>query len=285
MDDNFNLKWKSHQSHTQSLLSELISSQEFADVTLVCNDFKQLKAHKFMLSSCSTVFKSILQNNKEHPFIYLRGINTNEMMAILQFIYLGETTFNQDMMKDFLQVGNDLGIKELKEYHAFDAQAAQLNPESSRKIYFDDNRPMDNNPVSTPAYFHDVHIVQYNPQQSTKPMMKIESRDGALADYEGRETFSCEVCHKVYYSKIGLAQHINSIHEGKKYACDECSYQATRQFQLGEHKKAMHSSTTYQCSTCNWTCKWKTQMNSHLKSHQQLQENLHSTEELQTFNS
>ena len=89
MDEKFNLKWQSHQSHTKSLISELIVSQEFADVTLVCDDAKQLKAHKFMLSSSSTVFKSILKSDKEHPFIYLRGIKTNDMMAILQFIYNG----------------------------------------------------------------------------------------------------------------------------------------------------------------------------------------------------
>ena len=280
MDENFSLKWKSHRSHTQGLLSELISSQEFADVTLVCDDARQLKAHKFMLSSCSTLFKSILQNNKDSPFIYLRGIKTNDMMAILEFIYLGETTFDQDRMKDFLQVGNDLGIKELKEA-SLDDPATKLKTESQRKVYFD-MRSADNStdikPVSPSAYYYDVETgLQYEPKPSTKPKTRTESRDVALAEFEDREKFLCDICNKAYYNKVGLAQHIESIHEGKKYACDECSYEATRQFQLREHKKALHSGTTYQCSTCNWTCKWKTHMTRHLKTHEQVQENfLHS---------
>ena len=280
MDEKFNLKWQSHQSHTKSLISELIVSQEFADVTLVCDDAKQLKAHKFMLSSSSTVFKSILKSDKEHPFIYLRGINTCDMMAILQFIYVGEATFHQDRMSNFLQVGKDLGIQELKEYHAINAPAMQWNVESSEAKYSHEKRSInyvhDINPDSKQAYLNDSYLVQYNPKQSTRSRVKNESRDLALAE---KDQFPCDVCHKVYYSKVGMIQHKNSTHEGKKYGCDECSYQATRLFQLGEHKKAMHSSTTYQCSTCNWTSKWKTHMNTHLKSHQQVQEKLLSQED------
>ena len=278
MDDNFNLKWKSHQSHTQSLLSELISSQEFADVTLVCNDFKQLKAHKFMLSSSSTVFKSILQSDKEHPFIYLRGIKTHDMMAILQFIYVGEATFHQDQMKDFLQVGKDLGIQELKEYQAINAQTMdQWNAEGFVGRSSNASRLINNiatNPDSKPTYPNDSYLVKYNPKLSTKLKVKTESRDKAITEYAGRDQFPCDVCNKVYYTLSGMLQHKDSIHEGKKYGCDECSYQATRQFQLGEHKKAMHTNTTYQCSTCNWTTRWKTHMSTHLKTHQQIEEKL-----------
>merc|ERR1719300_1991502 len=141
MDNKFNLKWKTHQSHTKSLISELIVSQEFTDVTLVCDDANQLKAHKFMLSSSSTVFRSILQSDNEHPFIYLRGINARDMQAILQFIYLGEATFHYDRMNELLQVGKDLGIKELREYHAISAEEMQIN---SRGNYSNEVKSINN---------------------------------------------------------------------------------------------------------------------------------------------
>jgi len=279
MDDKFNLKWQLHQKHTQSLISELIVSQEFSDVTLVCDDAKQFKAHKFMLSSSSTFFKSILLSDREHPFIYLRGINTYDMKAILQFIYMGEATFRQDRMNDFLQLGKDLGIKELKEYQALDAQAMELNVESSEDKYSKAKRSIHNFNDITPeikqAYFN---VVKYNPNHGTKPKMKTES-GAVLPEYEGREQFPCEVCQKVYFTKTGLMQHVDSTHEGKKYGCDECSYQATRPFQLKEHKKALHTNTTYQCSTCNWTSRWKTHMNTHLKTHLQVQETLLSPDD------
>ena len=269
MDNKFNLKWKTHQSHTKSLISELFVSQEFTDVTLVCDDANQLKAHKFMLSSSSTVFRSILQSDKEHPFIFLRGINAQDMQAILQFIYLGEATFHYDRMNEFLQVGKDLGIKELREYHAISGGEMQI---SSRGNYSNEVKSINNifdiNTESKSAYSHTDYMVQYN----NKPSTKTESKNTSIVEFAERDQFACDICNKVYNSKGGLWDHKNSVHKGIKYACDECSYQATRQYQLGEHKKAKHGCTTYQCSTCNWTTKWKTHMNTHLKTHQQVQD-------------
>ena len=176
-----------------------------------------------------------------------------------------------------------LGIQELKEYQAINAQTMdQWSAEGFVGRSSNASRLINNivtNPDSKPTYPNDSYLVKYNPKLSTKLKVKTESRDKAITEYAGRDQFPCDVCNKVYYTLSGMLQHKDSIHEGKKYGCDECSYQATRLFQLGEHKKAMHSSTTYQCSTCNWTSKWKTHMNTHLKSHQQVQEKLLSQED------
>lgn len=283
MKDKFNFKWQSYESHTKSLISALLVSQEFADVTLVCDDTKQLKAHKFILSSSSTVFKSILQSEKELPYIYMRGINSHDMQAILQFIYLGEATFHQDRMEDFLQVGKDLGITELKEYQAISVQEFQLNEESKTKSSNkkrSSNKVTDTNSDSKPVNFSLNELEHHKPNPNINPKVKTESSEIDFAEFAERDQFPCDVCFKVYATKMGMLQHKNNVHNGKRYGCDECSYQATRQYQLGEHKKAMHSSTTYQCSTCNWTSKWKTHMNSHLKSHQQDEEKFQSTDPL-----
>ena len=83
MSEKFNLNWHTFQAHTNELLSGLHTSSLFADVTLVCDDQTQFKAHKFVLSSCSSVFRNILQINAQSPFIYLRGIAKQEMEPIL----------------------------------------------------------------------------------------------------------------------------------------------------------------------------------------------------------
>ena len=58
--DKFNLSWNDFEHCTRNSFRELINEHEFADVTLVSNDDKQVKAHKVILSSCSPVFKNIL---------------------------------------------------------------------------------------------------------------------------------------------------------------------------------------------------------------------------------
>ena len=102
MTEKFNLTWHTFQTHTNYLLSELFTSSSFADVTLVCDDQTQFKAHKFVLSACSSLFKNILSSNTPSPFIYLRGIAKEELESVLQFMYLGQATFHQERMNEFL---------------------------------------------------------------------------------------------------------------------------------------------------------------------------------------
>ena len=92
------LSWKSFQPHLCTTLKDLyIGKNHLADVTLVSDDQKQIQAHKFVLSACSQVLKNLLLANPHpHPIIYLRDVEHEELLALLQFIYLGEATIVQD---------------------------------------------------------------------------------------------------------------------------------------------------------------------------------------------
>ena len=93
----YTLKWQSFSGHLQSIFKDLYEEERYSDVTLVCDDQIQLKAHK--IRACSPVFKNIIDNNRsQHPLIYLRGIESYEMESILQFIYLGEGRFYYERM-------------------------------------------------------------------------------------------------------------------------------------------------------------------------------------------
>ena len=73
-----------------------------------------MKAHKFILSACSAVFKKIINDiPQQDSVIYLRGIQHQEMESILEFMYLGKATFYESRMEEFLKVANDLEIKEI----------------------------------------------------------------------------------------------------------------------------------------------------------------------------
>ena len=75
-NEKFTLTWHSYASHFQEVLGNLFESGESSDVTLVCDDQVKFKAHKFVLKSCSTVFKNILEEtNQQKSVIYLRGVN------------------------------------------------------------------------------------------------------------------------------------------------------------------------------------------------------------------
>ena len=109
------LTWQSYSDHLREALTEMMTSSEFSDVTLVTDDKQQIKAHRNILSACSPVFKNILQldSNNANPVIYLRGIQHSEMEAIMQFIYLGKAMFYETRISEFLKVSKYLEIKDL----------------------------------------------------------------------------------------------------------------------------------------------------------------------------
>ena len=111
----FNLSWHTYSDHLRNSLKELKATEKFSDVTLVCDDRQYIKAHRYILSACSPVFKDMLEidTSNVHPLIYLRGIKYSEMESIMQFIYSGEATINQERTNDFIFVANSLEITEL----------------------------------------------------------------------------------------------------------------------------------------------------------------------------
>ena len=109
-----NLIWQTFSEHLQLMLKDLHQHQIYCDVTLVCDDQTQFKAHKFVLSACSPVFKKIIDNNpSQNPLIYLRGIQSYELESLLQLMHLGEGKFYCKRMREFIKVAKDLEVKEI----------------------------------------------------------------------------------------------------------------------------------------------------------------------------
>ena len=59
--EKYNLTWHNYSDHYKQILRDLITTNNFSDVTLVTEDKQQIKAHKNIIGSCSPVFRNILQ--------------------------------------------------------------------------------------------------------------------------------------------------------------------------------------------------------------------------------
>ena len=112
--DTYTLRWNTYSDHLQEMMQKM-RMDTFTDVTLVSDDKKTIKAHRSILSACSGVFKNIfmMDNQQNHPVIYLRGIQCSDIESILRFIYFGEVDLEKERMNKFLSVSKDLEIKEL----------------------------------------------------------------------------------------------------------------------------------------------------------------------------
>ena len=108
------LNWKNFQQNISSAFRELRSDNDFSDVTLACEDGFQVSAHKVILASSSPFFMNILKTNKnQHPLIYMRGVKSEDLSAIVDFLYYGEAEIEQENLDAFLAVAEELKVSGL----------------------------------------------------------------------------------------------------------------------------------------------------------------------------
>ena len=113
--ETFKLSWETYTNHLKSMLQDMMSETELTDVTLVSDDLKEVRAHKVVLSASSPVFKSMIQKFPSNSMIYLRGIKNQELQAILEFLYTGQSNLEKDRINEFLKVASDLQITGLQQ--------------------------------------------------------------------------------------------------------------------------------------------------------------------------
>ena len=101
---NYVFGWNTYSESLKGIVENLSKSDSFTDVTLVSDDKKQKKAHKFILSVVSDVFKSIIESiPDQNSFVYLKGVKYQELESVLEFIYFGETEVSEEKMIEFLE--------------------------------------------------------------------------------------------------------------------------------------------------------------------------------------
>merc|ERR1712129_172750 len=112
MAEQFSLKWNDFQDNINTAFGDLRNETEFSDVTLVCEDGQQVTAHKVILAASSPFFQNLLRKNKHpHPLVYMRGVKSEDLVAVLDFIYHGEANVYQENIDNFLAFAQEIKLK------------------------------------------------------------------------------------------------------------------------------------------------------------------------------
>ncbi|XP_034234347.1 protein tramtrack, beta isoform-like [Thrips palmi] len=107
------LRWKYHHSNLQQMFSNLLERECYTDVTLACEG-KTLRAHKMVLSACSTYFDSIFSEYSEkNPIVILKDVKFMDMKSLVNFMYRGEINVQNSHLTSLLKTAEDLRIKGL----------------------------------------------------------------------------------------------------------------------------------------------------------------------------
>ena len=114
MSEKLCLQWNDFQDNIKGVFENLRKGSDFADVTLTCEDGQQIEAHKAILAASSPFFQKLLQRNKHaHPLIYMRGMKFDDLLAIVDFLYLGEANVFQVSLDSFLAIAEEFQLKGL----------------------------------------------------------------------------------------------------------------------------------------------------------------------------
>ena len=112
--EKLRLQWNDFKENISSVFRELRKDKDFTDVTLACEDGQQIEAHKVVLATSSPFFRELLKkSNHPHPLIYMRGLRSENLVALIDFLYFGETKVLQEHFDTFIALTEELRLKGL----------------------------------------------------------------------------------------------------------------------------------------------------------------------------
>ena len=226
----------------------LKEDKDFADVTLACKDGKRVEAHTVILASSSLVFKEILKENKHaHPVIYMKGICADDLLAIIEFIYCGQTSVQEEDLSDFLAIAEDLKIigflgssrgnearsdtviveNQASHPEDRDRESDGENTKQKNDIKLDEDFILSDE--KTQSEFEGSSIVEFSGnleelKEQTNSMMNKTSKRGQKRGkgQESKEIYICKLCGKEG-EKSNVRTHIEANHiKGFSIPCNDC---------------------------------------------------------------
>jgi len=259
-DETFCLKWNDYQKSFNLGFKDIRLDHDLFDVTLVSDDNEEIEAHKLILSACSSFFKTILKRRKhQHPLIYIKGTNSSELSAILDFMYQGEVNVEQKNLEKFLEAASDLKIKGLTRdtvgeqvstvYSGSTNHALQSHSNSSNLLQ-----------SSNLQSYEEISKVGMGMEYSETQVRKVESFDDLASSTDGHEyqdipdvkdeevmkyqngVWLCNVCGKSDRNKYNIKYHTEIHTDTSAHYCSYCGKSYKTKNSLRYHKYKSHAS-------------------------------------------
>ena len=143
MAEKLCLQWNDFQENVKNAFGNLRDCTDFVDVTLACEDGRDIEAHKVILVASSPFFQRILKRNKHnHPMIYMRGMKSDDLTAIVDFLYYGEAKVYQEHLDGFLAIAEELQLKGLEGSKSLDGSNDEERQKPMKKHIGNDKVPM-----------------------------------------------------------------------------------------------------------------------------------------------
>ena len=243
MSEKLCLKWNDFQENVNTAFGSLRHNTEFSDVTLACEDGQQFEVHKVILASSSPTLHHLLKANQHpHPLIYMRGMKSEDLNAIIDFLYCGEANVFQENLDSFLAIAEELKLKGLmgntEEAKPEKLPSVNMNPTAgvARKDQNEQNTfksvhkdqqlsnisNKDEQIVENPKHYSGNLSLEELDVQVKSMMEKSQNMIQIGSDRERRRAEICKVCGKEGHPQA-IRDHIEFHHlHGVSLPCNIC---------------------------------------------------------------
>jgi len=303
--DKFCLKWNDFDSNLRSSFQKFREEKDFFDVSLVCED-EQVDAHRMVLSASSAFFKNLFKRNKhQHPLVYLKGVSSEELNCLLQFMYQGEVTVAQEEITTFLAAAEELKIHGLTQnLHKDTKEPSKPKKKSStppkllpKQIKSDKVNPSNNSnsesdadvviPMMPPVPITDMYDDSHD-DIAEVPLDDPLGGHGAssmvpyYSDYDESHSSSIDLADDKYLfnnmmqdptQPFNYDNFMSKVFDGSGlyvFECNVCKKIMRRKDHMKNHVQ-IHLSKEVKCEYCGTTCKNTPSLKVHIsQKHRQL---------------
>jgi len=223
---------------------ELRGAGELFDVTLACED-QTVEAHKVIISACSPFFRQVLTKTKQnHPFIYLKGVLHKDLLAMMDFIYTGETQVPAEDVNRFIDAAQELKINGLAD-DGMDSVMGNLSYDEEMKTEQSEEEMMDLiNEVGCEASLLGYSSAPEEESSISELKLEISKKAEKFEDESGSTLWKCKDCGKVCKRKDKLDSHIETHLAGFSHPCSLCDKEFKTRDYLRNHIYIMHTKKT-----------------------------------------
>ena len=249
MTEKFNLKWNDFEANVSKSFGLFRKADYLHDVTLVSDDFKQVSAHKLVLSASSEYFQRLFKETKQsQPVIVLNGISHSDIVNVLDYVYEGEVRIHQEDLDNFLNVAQRLKLEGLLGGDAEDDQEHFEPPETRNFV----NDPE----IRTPTFTNVVQkqksrreqesqvqgtIALNDTVEDTNEEVKQKIKENIITNEDGSVTCNvCKITKDGPQRVLRMQTHMQTHIEGVSYPCTLCDKTFRSKNSFNNHKSRYH---------------------------------------------
>ena len=261
------LNWKNFQTNISTAFRDLRSDNDFADVTLACEDGQLFSAHKVILASSSPFFMGILKKYKSpEPLIFLRGLKSEDLSVLLDFFYFGEANIDQESLDVFLGLADDLKVLGLTRSEntvgggkgkVEEIQNGKRDEEPLAEVKIEEGGAYDEKENHENGVNSELAATNSGQMEETKTALvdgdDIRTKVMSMMEYSENKVMSrkkpgstlgrariCKLCGKEG-SMTSVWNHIEAKHLDNSYPCNQCEKISKSRNGLAQHRASFHS--------------------------------------------